>query len=279
MSKQSDLFTFIVDDRKFTVTRSTVNNYPSSQLFKVLNGTIKDNCIIVDKDTGIVYVDRDPSAFEYIVDTLRGYEYNVNEIIDLRLKSKVESDLKYFGLCKNEVVIKEEDEIENILKSSNETYRPEEVPLLNKFMELMTKTKTETETETLEMGPEDKTKITDFIKSINEKIQDGGDPFELISALSTDENLKNMIIKNQMIENGNDESDAESLDLNDNDADTNTKTSELVTDISNKLSLHDNNYDKVESIESILKSKSEHQTNNTNKTNYEKVKARYIQIN
>ena len=293
MSKQSELFTFIVDDYKFTVTKSTINNYSSSHLCKVLNGTVKDNCIIVNTETNTVYIDRDPEAFAYIVDTLRGYRYDVDAITDLRLKHKVEVDLKYFGLCKTEtpksntvVTEKDVDEIDNILKSSNETYNTDEVPLLTKFLELASKSqKTKSEKERQDEldtssvpGPYDpKVKITDFLKSINEKVQGGGDPFELISALSTDENIKNMIIKNQIMDNNHTESDAESLDLDDetnNEADT--KTSELITDISNKLSLHESTHDDIESLESILKPKSE---TKQNKTNYEKARTRYIQIN
>lgn len=95
----SQLFFIHIDDHKYVLTKATLNNYQSSRLYQILSRKIKDPYVVFDFATNMVYIDRDPESFSYIVDMIRGYRHDINNITDQYLKDKIRIDLEYFGLA------------------------------------------------------------------------------------------------------------------------------------------------------------------------------------
>ena len=317
MSFRNELLTFYIDDHKFSLAKSLINNYPESHLLKIINGTIKDKYIMVDKND--VYVNKDPEVFTYIIDILRGYDFVIDDIKDNRLKCKLDNDLKYFGLHQTttEPIIEpilepkkdvmEINNIENMLNNINEEYQ-EDPPLIKTLFNIPKKNTPKreqhvnnTNTEMLSelatgintnlLNSNDQNKINEFIKSVDNQLY-GGNSIGIIQALSNDENIKNMLNEYNNKTN-DDESDVGSLEFNDSDCETtetveNKFTNELITDISNQTFIDVE--PEIESLESILQVTPKNpnrispfnQISNEIKqlnNNYDKIKTRYVQIN
>jgi len=285
MSIRNELLTFYIDDHKFSLAKSLINNYPESHLLKIINGTIKDKYVMVDKND--VYVNKDPEVFIYIIDVLRGYDFVIDNIKDHRLKCKLDNDLKYFGLYHTitkpttESIIESKKDVmninnlENMLNNINEEYQ-EEPPLIKTLLNIAKKNipkveqkieqnvnnaKTEMLSElatginTNLLNSNDQNKINEFITSVDNQLY-GGNSMGIIQALSNDENIKNML--NMYNNKVDDDSDVGSLGFNDSDCEIaeitetveNKFTSELITDISNQTIVDVE--PEIESLESIL---------------------------
>ncbi|QKF94070.1 SKP1/BTB/POz domain-containing protein [Fadolivirus algeromassiliense] len=316
MSKEiaANLITFIVDDHRFVLHRDTLNKHKNSIFVRVINKTKKDPYILFDEQTNTLYVDRDPLSFAYVIDCLRGYDCQIDTITDINLRYKVIHDFKYFGLYKDthgnmdkHIIFEgektDEDDVGEILKSTENDYNDNETPFLKKFIDLLKSTDKvlndkdsepiihPIESESLvSINPSPKQlqlptvqndkldteiltsnnseKIHDFIKQVNNNLQNGG-VLDMINALSNDENIKNLIKNNNSFMELNHESDDDSLgfninDDNDNDDNDNDQNNiNIVTDIisNNIISNTKNNIDE----------KSNTMTN-------EKVKSKYVQI-
>jgi len=203
------LVTFLVDDKKFVLTKDTFDSYPKSLLSKIINYESSDKSIISDdKQVNLFYVNRDPKAFKYIVDHLRGYDIDVTNIKNKNLREKVLYDLKYFNLDYHNVInlnfehkqIQEvfgQEAIENILNDTE--YSEKDTPLLNQFTELLT-SKLE------EKIQEKNNNISDLFTSL----ANGSLSVDLMTALSNDENIKNIIKQSQVVE---EESETDSLEI------------------------------------------------------------------
>lgn len=263
-----NLITFIADDYKFILHRDTLNKHQNNIFIKIINKTKHDPYIIYDETTNTMYVDRDPISFSYIVDCIRGYGCQIDNIQDINLRYKVLHDFKYFGLLKEacsknvekHIIFEGEennaDDVAEILKSSNEQYNESETPYLNKFMNLLNTVSKKSviepqtsepqtsepitralESESLVDSIKGSENINDFIKNINDKIQEGGaGALDIINKLSTNENIKKLIeLQNYLAESQHD-SDAESLELNSDELfePIDNEASDLVNDISNK---------------------------------------------
>ena len=99
MANPNELFTLHVDDHIFTLTRKTIEMYPNTLLVNVIdNKTTVDRVIRVGND---IYIDRDPKSFAYVVDYLRNYDINLDDIKDDYFRRKVVDDLDYFDLYCN----------------------------------------------------------------------------------------------------------------------------------------------------------------------------------
>jgi len=279
---ENELLIINIEDKKFMINKTFINNYPNSRLAKIINKSIDDKYVIIKNNN--IYINKDPEVFMYILDMLKGYELNMEDITDNRLKNKIISDLRYFGLYdefqnqksytsikSNPSVISIEginqididfDDIENIEDMLQTKEEPYEIINNNSLSENIFKF----DTNVLKSNNSDK--INEFIKSIDEQLL-AGNSLEVITSLSNDPIIKNILINNlQNIY----ESDAESIeDLN------NINSSE--------------NYDDKEQIENFSKSYQLPQltqlpknTQNINSIdeysdNYKKVRTNYIQIN
>jgi hypothetical protein len=97
-----NLITILVDDIKYIISLHTLNQFKDCLLTQVIHGEKTDPYItIVDHQ---VYVDVDPISFSFVIQKLRGYDFDPNEIINPNLKNKVLSDLAYFGLIQNDIL-------------------------------------------------------------------------------------------------------------------------------------------------------------------------------
>lgn len=104
------MYNIYVDDKLFAVTRTTINNYPSGLLSKIINGTGTSPYVIVDNND--LYVDRDPKSFAFVIDYLRNYDIMLSKVTDPFLREKIVDDLDYFGLyCNYDYRVKEEQDI------------------------------------------------------------------------------------------------------------------------------------------------------------------------
>jgi len=284
MSIRNELLTFYIDDHKFSLAKSLINNYPESHLLKIINGTIKDKYIMVDKND--IYVNKDPDVFTYIIDILRGYDFVIDNIKDNRLKCKLDNDLKYFGLqqptpepitepiTESKKDVMSINDIENMLNNINEEYQ-EDPPLIKTLLNIAKNNTPKVEQKKVEqnvnntntkmlselatgintnlLNSNDQNKINEFIKSVDDQLH-GGNSMGIIQALSNDENIKNMLNAYNNKAN-DDESDVGSLEFNDSDCETteaveNKFTSEFITDISNQTFA--DTEPEIESLESIL---------------------------
>lgn len=96
------LYTIHVDDKIFVLTKDTINTHDGNLLKKAINyngGIFYDKYVMIHGDD--IYVDRDPKSFSYVIDHLRNYQFNVDDITDEYFKRKVIDDLDYFGLYCN----------------------------------------------------------------------------------------------------------------------------------------------------------------------------------
>lgn len=96
------LYTIHVDDKIYVMTKVTIESHKGNLLAKAINWS---GSVFFDKHVVIhgndIYVDRDPKSFGYVIDYLRNYQFNVDDITDEYFKRKVIDDLDYFGLYCN----------------------------------------------------------------------------------------------------------------------------------------------------------------------------------
>jgi|688.fasta_scaffold341822_2 hypothetical protein len=268
MLQQNKLLTFHIDDIKFTITKSSLNNFPNSRLAKIINGNINDNFVYIDKNN--VYVNKDPRSFVYIIDILRGYDVNLDQNDDPKLRKKIETDIKYFGLDATQN--NPEYHTDNNHNSSHDILpinnniksQPDDLnkyPGVEMLMNLSRKAKNspttsvdettiseiptnETETDVFKSNNNDK--INRYIENIEQELK-GSNSTEIMNKISNNSTLKGLI---STLTNNNTDSDVESLDMNETE---DRKTSELITDISHDI----DDSDEIESLESIINGSTE----------------------
>ena len=168
------LVTFLVDDKKFVLTKNTFDNHPDSLLTKIVKSKTPDKYVVSDKYNNF-YVDRDPEAFKYIVDVLRGYDIGSIEEDDERLYNKVQHDLKYFNL---KPIIYLGDDLGDMLK---EEYDENDTPMLDQFINVLEKA----EVKAAEVKPDN---------NVIELISQGGG-LHLMANLSNDVNMKQLVME------------------------------------------------------------------------------------
>lgn len=246
MQSTNNFYTISIDDKIYMVGEHSLNSYPSSLLHDVINGQF-DKAITYHQPSKTLFIDRDPTSFSYVVDVLRGYDFNPELIKDACLLNKINQDFKYYKIDPSIVKLnlsKEISDLTNIDMSIPET------PLLDKFQHLLFGSKTEPEEQLTELQlstesemkggsfdtsilkSNDPNKIKPFLESLENKLQ-SKNSHDLINQLSNDENMKNLI-KNSMNQTMNEDSDTDSLDFNVTDDTDTKKSSELKTDINYK---------------------------------------------
>jgi len=247
MNISEHLFTILVDNKKFVVTRATLLNYPESLLTKLVTNKKNDQYVAIDGNT--IYIDRDPESFTFVINFYRGYKFDIEEITDNVLKSKVIADLRYFGLYKDIISLNltdgdEDNEVGEILKTCSEEDNQAH-DLLNL---LFNKKKggsvvsTESTIQSLQDGgysesglntdallhTDNKDQINELISNINDKLN-SGNPFEIIQKLSNDTNMIKFMNKMRE-ENQHDEEDLQDLpeiSLSDESKDTHFISSQV----------------------------------------------------
>ncbi|ARF09490.1 BTB/POZ domain protein [Indivirus ILV1] len=199
-----ELVTFLADDRKFVLQKDTFNDFPNSLLTQVVNGETTDKTIYVDPlQKNLFYVNRNPKSFGYIIDHLRGYDIDLDNINDKNLREKVLHDLKYYNLDFKIINLNIESNIPNdvfgkdnlvdMLNSTNEEYDRKNTHLLNKLQEVLEKQYCNLENQTF-------------------NIDNGSISQDLINDLSNNEDIKKLIIQSQIDQMS--DSDTDSLDFN-----------------------------------------------------------------
>lgn len=211
----NNLITFLVDDHKFVLNKDTFNNHPDSLLTKIIKNETKDPSIIQDKlNRSIYYVDKDPESFRYIIDHLRGYTIQLDNIKDINLRNKVHHDMKYYNLPLNIIHLNIKlspdltvvDDIDTILNSTDKKYNKKDTPLLNQFEKILTDQNHNYQTES---NNNLKELVNTFIQN------DGNIPMSLMTDISNNPELKQLIMKfNQDTKT---ESDTESLTMDSTD--------------------------------------------------------------
>ncbi|MCJ7636444.1 MAG: hypothetical protein MUO21_03055 [Nitrososphaeraceae archaeon] len=233
----NNLVTFLVDDRKFVLTKNTFDDYPHSRLTQIINHEIQDKSISKDAiHDNVFHVNRDPKAFKYIIDHLRGYDVDLDTIKNSNLKNKVLHDLKYFNIDYKIInlnvtsmtmstlvdFVPGQDAIENILNSTYEEYDEKDTPLLTKFGELLSEKIQTCENSTLN--------IAELVNSLSNGLENGSIPIDLINELSNNQEFKNIIKNAQNDALSESESETESLEIK-SDNDTNSDSSSYVNSI------------------------------------------------
>lgn len=239
MPNPNNFYTIYIDDKKFCLSKATLTKNGNSLLANIIKDEESTEYISLIENN--IFIDRDPHSFSFILDMMRGYKIDLNEINDPILKKKIESDIEFYNI--NEIKINPED----ILKVQGEKY--EDLPLLDKLKESIVDThksadlhkskgsivkqQKDEDNESMFINlltSNDQNKINDFMKDVDSLLKNGN-PMELISDLSNNEDFKKII--KTMSQTNAVESDPESLDLNDDDATNELSESQLQTDISN----------------------------------------------
>lgn len=213
VNNYNNLYTFHIDNTKFVLNKDIFNNYPDCLLTKILKNEIKDISVIPDKiDKSVYYIDRDPESFKYIIDHLRGYTVQPDNIKDINLRNKVQYDMKYFGLHFNTIYLNlsltDLSQVDLSLTDLEPITNTEIIntPLLNQLDTLLKESKNTPLKDSINKRPL-KELVNDFVNSNNEEI-----PYSLINDLSNNDDLKEIIKKSIENEKLND-SDTESLEL------------------------------------------------------------------
>ena len=216
MSKS--IITFSVDDRKFVLSRNTFQNHPESLLTQVVNLKVSDKSIVAagpgPDHKSLFYVDRDPEAFKYVVDCLRGYDFNVNDIENKNLRNKVIHDLEYFNLPINTIYLNIPEDIEKIkfgsdaledIMNNTDDINKEDMlqltndlneqntPLLTQFIDILSKKEERSEKSNNKESEKNNETTKQLIDSLNQNLDEGSISIELMHALSNDENIKQLI--------------------------------------------------------------------------------------
>lgn len=214
----NNLITFLVDDRKFVLNKDTFNNHPDSLLTKIIKNETKDPSIIQDKlNRSIYYVDKDPESFRYIIDHLRGYTIQLDNIKDINLRNKVQYDMKYYNLPLNIIHLNIKlspdltvvDDIDTILNSTDKKYNKKDTPLLNQLEKILTDQNQNHQNYQTESNNNLKELVNTFIQN------DGNIPMSLMNDISNNPELKQLIMK--FNQDAKTESDTESLTMDSTD--------------------------------------------------------------
>ena len=93
-----NFYNILLDGKKFTLSKASIYAFPNFLIKKIIEKTVVDPNIEVEGNN--IFLNKDPKSFSFIVDILRGYPFDINKVDDIYLKSKIECDLKYFGMIK-----------------------------------------------------------------------------------------------------------------------------------------------------------------------------------
>lgn len=107
----SQIFEFLVDEKKFTLTRKTLIKYQDSLISKTaFSREFNDRVFVMDSfGKTQVFIDADPDSFKHIVSFMRGYPINLN-LLDSATKSKLRYDAEYFQI---KDIIDQFEEVQN----------------------------------------------------------------------------------------------------------------------------------------------------------------------
>lgn len=96
------MYNIFVDDKKFTLSKKTLDNHTESLLYQVIvNNEISD---ITKKDVDNIYIDTDPLIFSIIIKLIRGYEVNVSN--DENMYKDTLEDIKKFNINSDNIKFK-----------------------------------------------------------------------------------------------------------------------------------------------------------------------------
>lgn len=232
MATENDFYTILIDDYRFTLLKSTLINNNSFLISRMIMTNEKNDFIKINGNT--IYIDKDPLSFKYVLDKIRGYEIEIDNINDNNLKKKVINDLNFFGLNNEN---KKDWNQDSILNNMSDEYDEKDVFSFNKLTNMLNLNKktedtlrtTEAELDTSVLRSNNNEDINNLILKIDNKLKDklkGGNPFEVMNTFSNDETIQNIL--KSINQKNNSESDVESLNL-DNDLE---EESELITDVS-----------------------------------------------
>lgn len=217
------LITFTLDTKKYTISSHSLLKFKDSLLYKAINGI--EQCHLIYVDNNNVYIDRDPKSFSYIVDILRGYDVDVEEIKDMRLKNKVWTDLQFYRI---NLELNHKTDDTNDFKTIDESYEIGTTEGLSNFYKFIESQKTNALNEDIDNITSE---LDTFAQSLSESTKEcnndfealllklaGGNFSESINSISTNGLLQNMIKKN-IEEKQDSESSVESVDFDNDDYD------------------------------------------------------------
>ncbi|ARF08927.1 hypothetical protein Catovirus_1_977 [Catovirus CTV1] len=108
MTSNSEIVRIRSDDSLFIINNKTLNKFPNSVFFKIINNNESSDFVYRDGNT--LYVDIKPENIKIIVDFMRGYKFNS---VDESLKM----DLVRLGFDDNNIISTNPNDTENFSKS------------------------------------------------------------------------------------------------------------------------------------------------------------------
>ena len=239
MSEENSLYIIYVDNTKFYLTKNTINKSPL--LSKIINGVQTNNLIVLDKQN--LYIDKDARSFSFVVDVMRGYKFDINNIMDQYLKYKIKDDLNFFGLIET---LNLDLDPSTILKNTNEKYDDDDLPLIKQFSNLGLKeggfssnVQELNEIKDLNsniLGTNNLEGINNYIQNVSNKLKSGSEnQIGFIHDLSNDPNIKKLI-QDSFKNNNNDEIEFEVDDIDPKFFDEDTNQSSSKNETQNQLS-------------------------------------------
>jgi len=89
-------YNLISDSQNFLISESTLKDHPECLITQIINNENEDDKIYIENNR--IYLDMDRSSVKIIVDYLRNYNVNGNDIKDHILLEKVHKDATFLGL-------------------------------------------------------------------------------------------------------------------------------------------------------------------------------------
>jgi hypothetical protein len=85
-------YRIIADDKVFHLSHYTIDKYPESLLYKLVNDNDTSNHAFFDKSANTITLDMDPNSVKVVIDYLRNYSINGLELQKKNLADKVQRD-------------------------------------------------------------------------------------------------------------------------------------------------------------------------------------------
>lgn len=132
MTNSLDIIRIRSDDSLFIVNVKTINKFPESLFFKIINSSEVSD--IVHKDNNTLYLDMRPENIKIIIDHMRGYKINTsNESIKMdfqrlgiQFPQYIDNSIQINNnIYKENLFIKQNRDINNFIGSDNFTEGPD----------------------------------------------------------------------------------------------------------------------------------------------------------
>jgi hypothetical protein len=235
---QHNFYTILIDTQKYLVSESSIKK--STLLWDTITRKVYDSKIDYDTEAKTLFIDNDPTSFKYILDTLRGYEFNPKTISDPNLLNKITQDMKYYKVITGTLDIKNEmaqiADLDVSINDISDIIGPEptnNAPMLDTFKDMIFKKPLAGGNNSdINLGDslqtDDVNQVNTLFQSINQKLQ-SDNPFDAINSFSNNENVKRLVMQSNSMKDQDSDTDSMEFDMEPDTSELKTEVSNIVT--------------------------------------------------